>query len=155
MGPKHQQKLLAAAQACELAAEAPAGSEQELRAVYAVLQQREAMQIGLIQSEMGKLSGPLPGHERLPLRDEGYDFGEVEARVPKKLFWHLMQQKNFGWDGFTSDEGMRDLLKAYPACRTKTVSGKTTVAVTSHLGKGSRRAAGRVNFGRGTLQLAS
>jgi hypothetical protein len=143
------EKLLAAARAADMAAEAQT-PQQELRAVMEVLQHREAMQIGLITAGMNRLSQTPRETERLPLREDGDDIGRIEARIPKNLFFHLMQQKNFGWDGFSSDEGMKDFLKTHPACRVKTVSGKITVGY----GSQSARKPG-VKFGRGTLNLAT
>ena len=145
-----RKKLLMAANAAELAANAKTPQE-EYRAVMEVLRHQEAMQIGLISQRMNQLSLTPRNEERLPLCDEGHEFARVEARIPKGLFFHLMQQKNFGWDGMSSDEGMRDLLKTHPACRVKTVSGKITVG---YGGKAGKRKAG-VNFGRNTLNLAS
>jgi hypothetical protein len=137
------QALIAAADAADRAANATT-PQAEYRAVMDVLAHREAMQIGLMTAQMQSLSNAR-SEERLPLRDDGDDIGRVEARIPKALAFHLLQQKNFGWDGLTSDEGMRDLLKTHPACRVKTISGKTTV--------GYRRPVSAV-FGRGTLTLA-
>lgn len=138
-------QLLAAAQAAEMAAAAET-PQQEYAAVMEVLHHREALQIGLIGARMNQCSQSPRLQERLPLREDGDDIGRVEARIPKDLFFHLMQQKNFGWDGMTSDEGMRDLLKTHPICKVKTISGKTTV--------GYRRKV-TATFGRGTLQLAT
>lgn len=137
-------ELLEAANACDRAADA-ATVQEERRAVMDVIAHQEAIQIGLITAEMNRRSQTPHTTERLPLRESGDDIGQMEARIPKKLFFHLLQQKNFGYDGLTSDEGMRDLLKAWPSCRVKTISGKTTV--------GYRRKAG-MNFGRGTIEFA-
>ena len=142
------EKLEAAAKAAELAAKAETPQE-ELRAVMEVFRHKEAIQIGLIGARMNRISQTPRNIERLPLREGGDDIGRVEARIPKGLFFHLMQQKNFGWDGMTSDEGMNDLLKTHPACRVKTVSGRIQVGY-----RGGRMKPGRVNFGRGTLVLA-
>lgn len=136
--------LLAAAAAADLAGNA-ASIQEERRAVMEVLRHREAIQIGLMQAKMNRISQTPRTQERLPVREDGDDIGVVEARIPRELFFHLLQQKNFGWEGLTSDEGMRDLKKTHPVCAVKTVSGKTTV--------GWRRPSG-VNFGRGTLVLA-
>ena len=136
-------KLEAAARAADMAAQAETPQE-ELRAVMEVLAHKEAIQIGMMSAQMARLPGA-SREERLPLREGGDDIGRVESRIPKKLFFHLMQQKNFGWEGLTSDEGQRDLRKTHPACFPKTVSGKIMT--------GYRKA--RVNFGRGTLNLAT
>lgn len=154
MNPEIESKrLLAAARAADMAASATTEQE-ERRAVMEVLAHKEAIQIGLIQSRLARASQNPHLTERIPLRQDGDDIGRVEARIPKALFFHLMQQKNFGWDGLTSDEGMRDLLKAHPVCAVKTVSGKTTVGYGDG-GRGRTRSQRRVNFGRGTLNLAT
>lgn len=142
-----------AAAAAERAA-AAGTLQEEMRAVYDVLRYREEIQIATTNLALARVSGPAPKHERLPLRDEnGEDYGEVVARIPKGLFFGLRQQKNFGDAGLSDDSGIRDLLKAFPVCRVKTVTGKTTVAVKSDLP--SRRSNRRVQFGRGTLKLAT
>lgn len=148
-----REKLLAAARAADMAAAAET-PQQEWRAVMEVLAHRETIQLGLMTSEMNGLSQNPHHEERLPIRDEGDDIGRIEARIPKKLFFHLMQQRNFGFDGFCDDGGMRDFLKTHPACAVKTVSGRTTVSVGRNFSTGRRRKA-LVNFGRGTLNLAN
>ena len=154
MNPEiESQRLLAAARAADMAAKAQTPQE-ERRAVMEVLAHKEAIQIGLIQARMAKASQNPHLTERIPLRQDGDDIGRVEARIPKALFFHLMQQKNFGWEGMTSDEGMRDLLKTHPVCRVKTVSGKTVVGYGSGK-RGLTRSQRRVNFGRGTINLAT
>lgn len=149
----------AAADAAERAANSPEG-QAERAAVYAILHHLEEIQIALANQALQRCSGPPPGHERLPLRAEGDDFGRVEARIPKALFFGLMQQKNFGYAGLTDSSGVKDLLKAYPQCRVKTVSGKTTVGYTGESAKlkaqsSNVRTRGRVYFAPGTLQLAT
>jgi hypothetical protein len=71
----------------------------------------------------------LPANYARPLMEDGQEFGRVEARIPRAAFFQLLQQKNFGYEGMMSDEGMRDLLKAFPQCRVQTVSGKLVVGV--------------------------
>lgn len=141
--------LLKAAAACDAAADATT-VQQERQAVMAVLAHREAIQIGLMQAQMARCSQTPRATERLPLREDGDDIGRVEARIPRNLFFHLMQQRNFGWDGLTSDEGMRDLLKTHPVCRVKTVSGKTTVGYRGNQAKSKSACV----FGRGTMVFA-
>jgi len=138
--------LLAAAAAADLAATAQT-PEQERAAVYAILRHREALAIGAMYAQLNSWSATPHVRERLPLRDDGDDLGQVEARLPAELVFRLGLQPNFGWDGLHSDEGMRDLLKAHPCCRVKTISGKTTV--------GWRRPQPRraCHFERGTLDL--
>ena len=68
-----------------------------------------------------------PDGEVLPLLEDGHAWGEVEARIPKDFFGQLLAKKSFGVEGLTSDEGIRDIVKAHPCCRVKTVSGRTTV----------------------------
>lgn len=141
--------LLAAADACDRAAEA-ASPEQQARAVMEVLAHQETIKIGLMTARVQRIAGSHSDQVRRPLSAEGDDFGRVEARVPKDLLFHLSQQPNFGWDGLYSDEGMKDLLKAFPQCRVRTESGKLQV------GYGSKRAPrSRVQFGRGTITFAT
>lgn len=146
-----RKQLLGAARAADLAAAAET-PQQEYAAVMEVLRHKEAIEIGLIQAAMNRCSTAPRLEERLPLRENGDDIGRVEARIPKRLFFHLLQQRNFGYEGLTSDEGMRDLKKAFPVVNVKTVSGKTTVAMN---GCALRSRKQRVNFGRGTLSLAT
>ena len=120
------QELLAAAEAADKAANATSEAE-EMRAVGEVLAHMGTIQMVLMNRKMQRLSTSPRNNERLPLRDEGDDIGRVEARIPKELYFHLRKQRNFGDEGFNSDEGMRDFLKAFPQCKVKTVSGKTTV----------------------------
>lgn len=141
--------LLRAANAADAAAAAET-PEQERAAVMAVMREKEAMRIGMMYAQLGRISESPHLQERLPVRDEGDDIGVVEASIPAELFFRLGLQKNFGWDGWHSDEGIRDVLKAHPFCKVKTVSGKTTVSMASP----SRRAPG-VTFGRGTMQFAT
>ncbi len=79
---------------------------------------------------------------RKPLEDEGDEVGRVMWRMPGKAFFHLMQQRNFGWEGLTSDEGTKDILKGFPQFRVKTVSGKV---VGVGFGGGSRQTVKRYN----------
>lgn len=150
-------ELEAAAIAAEFAANATT-AEEEMRAVTMLLRHDRALKLGLMKARLQQFTNPAPKHERLPLMDEGHEFGRVEARVPEELFWGLYFQKDFGPDGFYSDEGIRDLNRDYPVCRTKTVSGKATSGWTpaSQSGKRSprpdRRAeSGKVHFGPGTF----
>lgn len=144
-------ELNAAAVAAEYAANATT-IEQEMQAMTQLMQHQNALQVGLAATRMAQFSNPAPGHERLPLLDEGHEFGRVVARVPEDLYYSLYYQKDFGPDGFHSDEGIRDLNKHFPVCRTKTVSGKTVVGWTPD--KTRARRSGNVNFGRGTISFA-
>ena len=146
-------QLLQAAEACERAATAQTPSEQ-MRADYEVLCHREAIQIGLMQAELARCSQSARPSECLPLRAEGDDFGRVRSRIPAKLFFHLLKQKNFGWEGLTSEEGQRDILKTNPVCRVKTVSGKTTVGYVGEKQKIESRKQ-KYHFAPGTLKLAT
>lgn len=88
------------------------------------LADRELLALTRHQARMARCAGR-PDAEALPLRDEtGQDFGVVEARIPRALFGNLLARPNFGWDGLTSDEGLRDLLRDNPQCRVQTVSGR-------------------------------
>lgn len=119
-------ELLAAADAADAAANAT-NTQQEMKACMRIFAHKEAIQMGLINQRLNRLSQNPHGHERRPLIVEGEELGRVEARIPRGLFFHLMQQKNFGYEGFTSDEGMRDLLKTHPGLAVTTRSGKTVV----------------------------
>lgn len=69
--------------------------------------------------------GGRPDNQALPFRDEdGTELGCIEARIPKDVFFRFAQQENFGWAGLQSDDGMRDLLKAFPQFKVETVSGR-------------------------------
>jgi len=94
--------------------------------VIKVFQQRELAELSAHQARMNRAAGR-PDSEVLPLSDSEGEFGVVEARIPKTLFFNLMARPNFGWEGLTSDEGMRDILRDNPQCRVKTVSGRVQV----------------------------
>lgn len=90
-----------------------------------VLTDHQLQHLAFYNERVARTGGPLPRHERLPLTDhDGYEFGRVVAQVPKTEFFTLLKQHNFGMEGFTSEEGLRDLLRDRPHCRVKTVSGK-------------------------------
>lgn len=143
-GTIQAKELLAAAAAAEAAADAQTPAEQAA-AVARVLAHQEAIQIGLMNAHVRRISEQHQT-EALPLREDGDDFGQIAARIPRDLFFHLAQQRNMGWDGLYTDEGLRDVLKAFPQCRVKTVSGKITSGYGSKLSPRQR-----VKFGRGTL----
>lgn len=145
-----RQSLLRAANAADQAAAAQT-PEEERRAVMAVMREKEAMQIGHLYARLGRVSETPHQRERRPLTDDGDVIGVVEASIPADLLFRLGRQQNFGWDAIFSDEGMRDLKKAHPFIAVTTVSGKTTISMSS---RASRRAPAAV-FGRGTLNLAT
>lgn len=147
MNSPHAADMLAAAEAADRAANAPSEAEQ-IRAVMEVFAHKESVQLALMNQHIRRVAESHRDQERLPLTVEGDAFGEVVARVPRNLFFHLAQQRNFGWDGFADSGGLKDFLKTYPQCRVKTISGKTTVGFT-------RPQPRRVHFGRGTLQFAT
>lgn len=95
-----------------------------LGALVQALERKQFEHIAVHRARLERIGGPLPEHERLPLMEDGHEFGRVEARMTKAAYFQLMNQKNFGYEGLTSDEGMRDILKAFPQFRVKTVSGK-------------------------------
>lgn len=131
-------------------AAADAGDEQQQRqAAMAVAAHQETIRLGLIAAQHRRISHTHE-HERMPLRIEGEDYGRVLARIPKEEFWHLVQQRNFGYEGFLDEGGLNDFLSTRPGCRVKTISGKTTVGYGS---KAARR--GRVHFAPGTMQWAN
>lgn len=144
-------QLLAAADACERAADA-GSPEAQARAVMEVLAAKETIKIGLMNARLNRIATTHRGQERRPLSVDGDDFGQVQARVPKDLLFHLSQQPNFGWDALYSDEGMKDLLKAFPQCRVETRSGKIQVGYGSRTSTTPRKTA--AVFGRGTLNFA-
>lgn len=159
-----QASLLRAADAAEAAANA-LDPEQERRAVMAVMREKEALKIGLMYAQLNRISATPHQQVRKPLSDEGDDIGVVEASIPAELFYRLGRQDNFGFDGFYSNEGMKDVLKAHPFCKVKTVSGKTTVGWRGQVQSPKPNAQSpnlkpptsnsRVYFGRGTLNLAT
>lgn len=148
-----KQRFLEAAELAERAASL-AGTEAELAATMQALQYMEEIEIAMLNERLRQLA-PMPRAqaECLPLRCEGDDIGRVEARIPKNLYFRFLKQKNFGEEGFTSDEGMRDFLKAFPQYAVKTVSGKTTVGYRGT--RNAERGTGRVKFGPGVLNLAT
>lgn len=148
--PLRAQDLLAAAEACMQAADA-ADVQTERRAAFEIAQHQETIRLGLIRARHERLSQTPHVCQRLPLRIDGEDYGRVEARIPKEEFWHLVQQQNFGYEGFLDDGGLRDLLKTRPACRVQTISGRTTIGWRAPAAPPPRR----VQFGRGTLNLAT
>jgi hypothetical protein len=161
-------ELLAAAEAAERAASAVT-PEEHMAAVMEVFRHKEALRIGLMQTRLGRLSQSPHAQEALPLMESGDEIGRIVARIPKDECFHLMQQENFGADGFYDAGGLEDYLKDRPACRVKTVSGKVVVGWRGEPARGRTgerpragavpvRTSGRrggVIFGRGTLQLAS
>jgi hypothetical protein len=154
-----RETLLRAADAADLAANAT-DPEQERRAVMEIMRQKEAVAIGMMYANLRRVSDTPHLQERRPLTDDGDVIGVVEASIPAELFYRLGRQKNFGFDGFYSNEGMKDVLKAHPVCRVKTVSGKTTVGwrgQKSEVGslKSEVRSRTAAMFGRGTLNLAT
>ncbi len=137
-------RFLAAAAVVDRAADA-VGSPRELDEQMKALRYMEEIQIAMTNERINRGAATRARQkELLPLRDEGDDFGRVEARIPEDLFFGLMHQRNFGLDGFTSDEGMRDFGKSFPQYICRTVSGKITV------GYGGRRTSARrrVNLAR-------
>lgn len=146
-------ELNAAAAAAEYAANAQT-VEEEMVAVAEVMRHTRAIQLGMTIAQISGLGGPPSDHERLPLLDEGHAFGQVEARIPENLFWGLYHQKDFGPEGFFSDEGIRDLKRDFPFIRTKTVSGKTTVGWRAAGARDEQRRKCGARFGRGTIEFA-
>lgn len=87
-------------------------------------------------------------HERTFLRDEkGRAYGHVAAEIPQDLYMNLLKDKRFGPEALSSKDGIAEIVKQFPSCGVKNVGLK-------HIGRGVnlRR---KVNFGRGTLQLAT
>jgi hypothetical protein len=148
--------LLAAADACDRAAEAQT-PEEDIRSVMEVWRYKEEISLALLNADLNRVAGSHRHQERLPLREDGEDTGVLTHRIPKKLFFHLAQQRNFGLDGFYDNGGLKDFEKAFPQTRVKTISGKTKVG---WVGRASPRAGSSsprrsVRFDRGTLNLAT
>jgi hypothetical protein len=74
----------------------------------------------------------MPPEERLPLVDEhGNEFGRVAASIPENMFYHLMKRRDLDPTWIQTADGVHEVMKEVlhdnPACRVKTVSGKTMV----------------------------
>jgi len=149
--------LLAAADACDRAAEAQT-PEEDIRSFLEICRYKEEISIALINADLQRIAATHRHQERLPLREDGEDTGRLTHRIPKKLFFHLAQQRNFGLDGFYDNGGLKDFSKAYPQTTVKTVSGKAKVGwMPANAERGKRNAErrkGRIHFARGTLVLA-
>lgn len=92
--------------------------------VCQAFQNRELVRLAACEARMNRCAGR-PDNKALPFIDEnGDEIGRIEARIPKDLFFNLVQKEGFGWEGATSDDGMKDILKSFPICRVETVSGK-------------------------------
>jgi len=97
-----------------------------------VLQEQERFELAKLNMGLNGRVNVSPGGraEALPLTDDGDEWGRVEARIPKALFFNLMQQRTagggerLGYEGLLSDDGMKDVLRDFPQCRVETVSGK-------------------------------
>jgi hypothetical protein len=147
-------ELEAAAIACDFAANATT-AEEEMQAMTQILRHQRAIQLTLAAQDLSRYGGPPPDHERLPIRDDGDDIGFVVARIPEKLYWGLYFQKDFGPEGFTSDEGLRDITKHFPVCRTKTISGKTSTGWRANSAASRQGRPASVRFAPGVIELAS
>ncbi len=104
-----------------------ANSPGDIRRLVQILQNRQVLNCARQMAKLNRCA-KRPNNVALPLREDGQDFGRVEARIPATMFMQLMQQKNFGYEGLMSDDGMKDILRDFPQCRVETVSGKVTVA---------------------------
>lgn len=85
---------------------------------------REVLELARHEARM-QACAARPDREALPLLEEGHEFARVEARIPRTLFFNLLSRENFGWEGLTSDDGIKDILKDNPQCRVTTISGRT------------------------------
>lgn len=101
---------------------------------------REVLELARHEERMMRTAGR-PDNEALPLMDDGHEWARVEARIPKTLFWNLAMRDGFGWEGLSSDEGIRDILRDHPQCRVKTVSGRAQSGWTP-----TRKVVKRYNF---------
>jgi hypothetical protein len=151
----------AAAEAAEFAANSTS-VEQDLVAMTRLLRHQRTIELCQAKQALDRFGGPPPDHERLPLMDDsGYEYGRVVARIPAALFYGLEFQRDFGREAFHTKEGIEDICKAFPVCRTKTVSGKTVVAFSDKTpnrvkpgGHAVNTKSRGVTFGRGTIRLA-
>jgi len=81
--------------------------------------------------------------ERLPMLDEdGYDYGRVTDEIPEDIYFNL--RKRYGAEAMSSSEGRKEVLKAFPQFKVKTVSGKTVSGWTPT----SARGGCGINFSR-------
>ena len=94
-------------------------SQAEVPVVFQMCQQMEAERLARLNAQLNSVSQTFINEVR---PDEG--IGSVKTRTPMELHFHLLKQKNFGPEGLRSEDGIKDLLKAYPMCRVKEVSGK-------------------------------
>lgn len=147
-------------EAAALAAEAAANvtnAEEERAAIFECLRHQRLLEVAAAVVEVQRMGHTAPDQERLPLTDEdGYAWGELKYRIPESLFYGLQWQKDFGRDALHSDDGLKDLAKAYPFIKTKTVSGKTTVGWQPEARNIKPETRRRVSatFGPGTIQFA-
>lgn len=110
----------------------------------------EAKERAVLQAQLNAHENARP--ERRFLRDErGSAYGYVAAEIPSDLYMRLRQDKQFGPAGLNCPEGLKEVLKRYPACKVKQQGSKY---IGTGLGRGARGARGRVKFGPGTLELA-
>jgi len=93
---------------------------EELRALVLNLVARQRRNCAIQTQRLNSAAAGF--HEALPLNDGSDDYGRVIARIPKTAFFQLLKQDNFGYEGMLSDEGMRDIFKAFPQCKVKTIS---------------------------------
>lgn len=91
--------------------------------VMQVLADEEVFELAKHEAAVAQCNGN-PRKEARPLEDEGHEWARVEARIPARHFFNFLQNPNFGYEGLTSPDGMKDILKAYPQFGVKTVSGK-------------------------------
>jgi hypothetical protein len=126
---KQREELLSAAETCERLARSSSVQE-ERREMAKLIIHEHTIKAGLMAQKMKQLGGlTLSGHEerRKPIQIEGQDWAYVESRMPAEMWWHLYKQPNYGWEGLRSDEGQRELRKAYPVLFPKQVTGKISV----------------------------
>jgi hypothetical protein len=93
--------------------------------VMRTLADKQVLHCAVAEAKLGRASQVMERTAR-PLEDDGHEWGRIEARIPQAVWFQLQQQENFGFEGLMSDEGMRDILKRWPQCRVKAVSGKVT-----------------------------
>jgi len=141
-------EILAAADACDAAADARSEQEQ-MDAFMRVMGAREHIRLVLLNRKLERLAAMRPP-ERSEMILEGDSIGWHRSRIPEDLAFQLAVQPNFGWEGLGSEEGIRDIHRAHPFTKCKYVPRRPTFAMSWRRGRARKAAA---TYGRGTLDL--
>ncbi len=148
----NREDLLTAAKNCEKYAKAETIQEERM-AMADIVASEHIINAALMAKRMKQFGGlTMTGRqeERRPIQVEGQDWAYVESRMPADIWWHLYKQKNYGWEGLKSNEGQKELRKAYPVFFPKQVSGKMQVGWTGNVSASKRV---KVRFAPGTIKL--